>query len=121
VAWLLKGQFKLCSCWQSAVGGCVRLADAGDRAGCFELTAEFGVVDGQPPQVAEGGFELAGEVVAFAAAQFLDLSDQDALARPSFESMPAGLSLQAAHASATHPAAGRFYCPFGHGPRRRRG
>jgi hypothetical protein len=49
------------------VAGCVRPADAGDRAGCFELTAEFGVVDGQPPQVAEGCFELPGEVVTFAA------------------------------------------------------
>jgi hypothetical protein len=49
------------------VAGCVWPADAGDRAGCLEFAAEFGVVDGQPPQVAEGGFELAGEVVAFAA------------------------------------------------------
>jgi hypothetical protein len=49
------------------VAGCVRRADAGDRAGCFEFAAEFGVVDAQPPQVAEGGLELAGEVVTFAA------------------------------------------------------
>jgi hypothetical protein len=49
------------------VAGYVRGADADDRAGCFEFAAEFGVVDGQPPQVAEGGFELAGEVVTFAA------------------------------------------------------
>jgi hypothetical protein len=49
------------------VAGCVRPADAGDRAGCFEFAAQFGVVDGEPPQVAEGGFELAGEVLAFAA------------------------------------------------------
>jgi hypothetical protein len=49
------------------VAECVRPDDAGDRAGCFEFAAQFGVVDGEPPQVAEGGFELAGEVVAFAA------------------------------------------------------
>jgi len=49
------------------VAGRVRPADPGDRAGCLEFAAEVGVVNGQPPQVAEGGFELAGEAVAFAA------------------------------------------------------
>jgi hypothetical protein len=33
----------------------------------FEFAAEFGIVGRQSPQVAEDGFELAGEVVTFAA------------------------------------------------------
>lgn len=51
------------------------------------FAAEFGVVDGQPPQVAQGGFELAGEVVTFAAqgsvlaGQFADLAGALVLAR----------------------------------------
>jgi hypothetical protein len=46
--------------------------------------------------VAAGTDSLDG---SFAPAQFLDLSDDEALSRPSFERMPAGLSLRAADAA----------------------
>ncbi len=39
----------------------------GDSAGFFQVAAEPGVVDCQPPQVAEGSFGLAGQAVAFEA------------------------------------------------------
>jgi hypothetical protein len=33
----------------------------GDCAGCFQVAAELYVVDGKPPQVAEGSLQLIGE------------------------------------------------------------
>lgn len=40
---------------------------AGNRAGCFEVAAQLGVVDSQPAQMAEGSFQLISQPDVFAA------------------------------------------------------
>jgi hypothetical protein len=39
----------------------------GDCVGCFQVVAEFCVVDGQPPQVAEGSLQLISQPGVLAA------------------------------------------------------
>jgi hypothetical protein len=50
-----------------ALGWFAAGVETGDVVGCFQVVAELGVVDGEPSQVAEGGFELIGQPVPFAA------------------------------------------------------
>ena len=40
--------------------------ETGDAAGCLQVVAQLDVVDGEPSQVAEGGFQLIGQPVPFA-------------------------------------------------------
>jgi hypothetical protein len=37
------------------------VALTGDVVGCFQVVVQLGVVDGEPSQVAEGGFKLIGQ------------------------------------------------------------